>query len=72
MFCHQMPLLDHCRLQDDDERRLAVTLLSFMGSGYVWQDGHAGVTKVVFYGTSLYDRYRRYLYHKIVIINQCT
>ena len=41
-----MPLLDHHRLHDDRERRLAFTLLSFMGNAYVWRGSEAGVSKV--------------------------
>ncbi|KAK2165356.1 hypothetical protein NP493_1370g01006 [Ridgeia piscesae] len=41
-----MPLLEAGRLSGHRERRLAYMLLSFMGSGYVWQEGDAGMPKV--------------------------
>ena len=41
-----MRLLEAGRLSGHRERRLAYMLLSFMGSGYVWQEGDAGVVKV--------------------------
>ena len=42
----QMPLLETSRLTSHRERRLAYMLLSFIGNGYVWQEGHTGVARV--------------------------
>jgi indoleamine 2,3-dioxygenase len=44
---NEMPLLDHTRLQTDRQRRLAHMILTFIGSGYVWQDGNTGVAESV-------------------------
>ena len=41
-----MPLLDHNHLGCHKEYSLALQLLSFIGSGYVWQDGQSNVPKV--------------------------
>ncbi|KAI0241541.1 hypothetical protein LSAT2_023837 [Lamellibrachia satsuma] len=43
----EMPLLEVKRLTRHRERRLAYMLLSFIGNGYVWQEGDAGVVKMV-------------------------
>lgn len=43
----EMPLLQAGRLSGHRERRLAYMLLSIMGNGYVWQEGDAGVVKMV-------------------------
>jgi len=41
-----MELLDHTRLHGHRQWRLAHTLLSFIGHGYVWQEGEDDVPKV--------------------------
>jgi len=42
-----MELLDHNRLQGHRQWRLAHTILSFIGHGYVWQEEDHDVPKVV-------------------------
>ena len=41
-----MELLDHTGLHGHRQWRLAHTLLSFIGHGYVWQEGEDDVPKV--------------------------
>ena len=41
-----MELLDHTRLKGHRQWRLAQMLLSFIGHGYVWQEGDEGAVKV--------------------------
>ncbi|KAL5018076.1 hypothetical protein ScPMuIL_003798 [Solemya velum] len=43
----QMPLLDHNKLESYRELRLAHLQLSYIGSGYVWQEGDKGVPKTL-------------------------
>ncbi|KAK2189290.1 hypothetical protein NP493_111g04015 [Ridgeia piscesae] len=43
----QMPLLEAGQLSGHRERRLAYMLLSFIGNGYIWQEGDAGVVRMV-------------------------
>ena len=45
-FILQMPLLDHTVLTTDKQRRLAHMILTFIGSGYVWQDVSSGAAQV--------------------------
>ena len=46
-YClHQMPLLDHNKLQGHRQWRLAYTFLTFIGNGYVWQEEDDGLIKV--------------------------
>ena len=42
-----MPLLDYRQLSTYKEHCVAFMLLSFIGSGYVWQDGKDSVPKVI-------------------------
>ena len=42
-----MDLLDHNRLQGHRQWRLAQMMLSFMGHGYVWQEGDDDVPPVI-------------------------
>ncbi|XP_072043592.1 indoleamine 2,3-dioxygenase 2-like isoform X2 [Amphiura filiformis] len=44
---HQMPLLDHTRLANHREQRLAQVALSFMMQAYVWVFGEDGVPAVL-------------------------
>ena len=41
-----MPLLDHQLLSGHRQWRLAHTILSFIGHGYVWQEGETQPAKV--------------------------
>ena len=43
-----MPLLDHTRLANHKEWRLAELVLSLMAQGYVWVFGEEGVPAVSF------------------------
>ena len=45
-FIAQMPLLDHTFLTTDRQRRLAHMILTFIASGYVWQNGAAAAAQV--------------------------
>jgi indoleamine 2,3-dioxygenase len=57
----KMPLLDHARLTGHRQWRLAHTILSFIGHGYVWQEGETTPAKKIprqlaipWYGVSSY------------------
>ncbi|CAC5409644.1 IDO [Mytilus coruscus] len=43
----KMPVLDHNKLKDYRQLRLAHLQLSMISSGYIWQDGDKGVPKVL-------------------------
>lgn len=42
----QMPLLDASLLSGHKQLRVAFMFLSFIGGGYIWQDGEENMPKV--------------------------